>query len=462
MDGGIGESLLLDNVLTGAAVGGGLSALTGGNVLQGALTGGIGGGIKGFLPDFSKVFTPGGAPGTDIATSAGSATPSALTSQAGQAYMGYPSSLLSSAAPNAIPAGTYGFTADAASQGISGANLTPVTAQNPLSSVSQAPTTDTAQNLGNPPTPTTGSPSATPTPNVSGTQTPDYQKVITDKNLTPIGLSSAPSGTITQTGDYVMNGKVYSGKDIASGGGQSFFQKYKMPILAGGAGLAYLASQRPKMPTFAQASGPQFGLASNYQAVPNPTPVYPHFAEGGIASLASGGMNTPAPANVDFMGGDMYPMSQQQRSFYATPSQMPTSAQQTMASYEPKTNPLTGEATANMATGGIADIQQEAMYKRMTSDLPDITPTASAKGGMLKGPGDGMSDSIPGTIGGVRPARLADGEFVVPADVVSHLGNGSTDAGAKQLYAMMDKVRQARTGKKAQGKQINPNKYMPA
>ena len=81
---------------------------------------------------------------------------------------------------------------------------------------------------------------------------------------------------------------------------------------------------------------------------------------------------------------------------------------------------------------------------------------------MLKGPGDGMSDNIPATIGGKQPARLADGEFVVPADVVSHLGNGSTDAGAKQLYAMMDKIRAARTGTKKQGKQINPRKYMPA
>lgn len=81
---------------------------------------------------------------------------------------------------------------------------------------------------------------------------------------------------------------------------------------------------------------------------------------------------------------------------------------------------------------------------------------------LLKGPGDGMSDNIPATIGGRQPARLADGEFVVPADVVSHLGNGSTDAGAKHLYGMMDKVRKARTGSKKQGKQINPAKYMPA
>jgi hypothetical protein len=101
--------------------------------------------------------------------------------------------------------------------------------------------------------------------------------------------------------------------------------------------------------------------------------------------------------------------------------------------------------SANMAAGGISNLG-----------------TYSDGGRMLKGPGDGMSDSIPGVIGGKRPARLADGEFVVPADVVSHLGNGSTDAGAKHLYSMMDKVRKARTGRKAQGREINPRKYVPA
>ena len=80
---------------------------------------------------------------------------------------------------------------------------------------------------------------------------------------------------------------------------------------------------------------------------------------------------------------------------------------------------------------------------------------------LLKGPGDGMSDNIPATINRRQPARLADGEFVIPADVVSHLGNGSTEAGAKQLHAMMDKVRKARTGNPKQGKQINARKYMP-
>jgi hypothetical protein len=72
-----------------------------------------------------------------------------------------------------------------------------------------------------------------------------------------------------------------------------------------------------------------------------------------------------------------------------------------------------------------------------------------------------MSDNIPAVIGDKQPARLADGEFVVPADVVSHLGNGSTDAGAKHLYTMMDRIRKARTGNKKQGKQINPTKFLP-
>ena len=84
-----------------------------------------------------------------------------------------------------------------------------------------------------------------------------------------------------------------------------------------------------------------------------------------------------------------------------------------------------------------------------------------AEGGYLKGPGDGMSDDIPATINGEQPAALADGEFVVPADVVSHLGNGSSEAGSKQLYAMMDRIRKARTGRESQGKEIKPKKYMP-
>ena len=86
-----------------------------------------------------------------------------------------------------------------------------------------------------------------------------------------------------------------------------------------------------------------------------------------------------------------------------------------------------------------------------------------AQGGYLEtGMGDGMSDDIPSSIDGAQPAALSENEFVIPADVVSHLGNGSSDAGAEQLYAMMDRVRKARTGNEEQGRDIMPQEYMPA
>ena len=79
----------------------------------------------------------------------------------------------------------------------------------------------------------------------------------------------------------------------------------------------------------------------------------------------------------------------------------------------------------------------------------------------LDGHSDGMADKVPADIDGKRPAALSDGEFVIPADVVSHLGNGNSNAGAKRLYKMMDDIRAARTGNPKQGKQINPDKFMP-
>ena len=88
--------------------------------------------------------------------------------------------------------------------------------------------------------------------------------------------------------------------------------------------------------------------------------------------------------------------------------------------------------------------------------------TSLAKGRYLAGGTDGMADKINTTIDGNQPAKLSHGEFVVPADVVSHLGNGNSDAGAQRLYDMMDKIRKARTGTTKQGKQIKPDKYLPS
>ena len=86
--------------------------------------------------------------------------------------------------------------------------------------------------------------------------------------------------------------------------------------------------------------------------------------------------------------------------------------------------------------------------------------SAAPQGYYLGGTTDGMADQIPATIDNSQPAALSDGEFVIPADVVSHLGNGNSNAGATQLHGMMDKVRQARTGNTDQGQEINPNKFL--
>jgi hypothetical protein len=108
--------------------------------------------------------------------------------------------------------------------------------------------------------------------------------------------------------------------------------------------------------------------------------------------------------------------------------------------------------------GLTAEQVQEALgqYGYAQGGLASVAP----QGMYLGGPTDGMADQIPATIDNRQPAALSDGEFVFPADVVSHLGNGNSDAGAKQLYGMMDRIRKARTGSTEQGKQINPNKFL--
>jgi hypothetical protein len=143
----------------------------------------------------------------------------------------------------------------------------------------------------------------------------------------------------------------------------------------------------------------------------------------------------------------------------------------TLSSYSAGNQGLPAISNTNLSTlqldpseSTLAKLPNEyALYERGLAAGGGITTLGgySDGGQLLKGPGDGMSDDIPAKIGHNQPARLADGEFVIPADVVSHFGNGSTDAGAKVLYQMMDKIRQARTGNKKQGKQIDPYKFLP-
>ena len=161
----------------------------------------------------------------------------------------------------------------------------------------------------------------------------------------------------------------------------------------------------------------------------------------------AGGGPVEAMSNANAVGANTgYPMANIQRNAYAVPYQQPMSQNVITGTQDTNVDPYTGEE--KLAGGGL-------------SHLGDY----SDGGRLLRGPGDGVSDSIPAMIGNKQPARLADGEFVVPARIVSELGNGSTDAGARKLYAMMDRIQKARsktTGKDKVAANTRAEKYMPA
>ena len=175
-------------------------------------------------------------------------------------------------------------------------------------------------------------------------------------------------------------------------------------------------------------------------------------ADGGIIALAGGGMAAGGGpveqmSNQNSVGANTgFPQAYLHNNAYATPYQTPISQNVLTGDSDTAVDPYTGEQ--KMAAGGLSDLG-----------------SYSDGGRLLRGPGDGVSDSIPAQIGEHQPARLADGEFVVPARIVSELGNGSTEAGAKQLYKMLDRVQNARAKTTAKGKVAhnnNPAKLLPA
>ena len=122
-------------------------------------------------------------------------------------------------------------------------------------------------------------------------------------------------------------------------------------------------------------------------------------------------------------------------------------------------------------TAALDSAKQQAHQQALGLAVKNLTNPAKqhtyAQGGLaqlpryLSGPTDGMADKVPATIDGHQKAALSHGEFVIPADVVSHLGNGNSNSGAQRLQDMMARIRQARTGSPSQGRQINPNQYLP-
>jgi len=484
MDAGVGETMAI-SALIGAGVGGAGAALQGGDPLKGALIGGVGGAVPGgamgaFGGGAAAATEASGMIGTEIGSMTAAGATQAEISQALQA--------------------TYGMTAEQAqaamlqqaSTGITNAGINMANAQaaglpgqvgsNALQNTTVA---NAAGNVNAPITSGYNIPSYEPggSAGLPGSGL-DYQGLTTTSAANQIGPGTVqPPGTL---GEGFMKG----------------LKEYQTPAIAGALGIGALSlmdqdKKKFGVPATEHYDGPLNYFKYNpstykptYPTQPNPayTAQYPNYratpyAEGGIAQLAEGGdtgSHIYKPQYVDYRqqaATSATPMQPQGQGFVNPSIPVPTSrtAMPNTSSFNPMLiphNPMwqaeqnrlaaieaakqAEMASASSPFGGDGGAKAGGLMPR------DLKYASGGIAGLLKGRGDGMSDSIHATIADKQPARLADGEFVVPADVVSHLGNGSTDAGAKHLYKMMDKVRHARTGNKKQGKQIAAGGYLPA
>lgn len=467
---GVGEAMLI-GAAVGATAGGAGAAIQGGDPLKGALTGGAMGAVGGGLgAGFGAA--GGTAAGSTSGLTAGSGSGATFgslgagTGAVGGAGSGATfGSLSAGAAPGAVGGVGSGIAGGTAGSSLGAGSSVLAASANPSlygSSIGALGAgTGTAGGAGIGAGSSMVSPSTMSLANAAGPGNfTGFAPKLSNLALGTIGASSALSGAMQAERDQFG---VPDQEDYVSTFDPSKFRRSE-PTYAPG------SVYRPEYRDYTTAA--EGGIMKAYQA-------------GGPVERMSA-MNTA----INPQGG-LYPQGMIDKTQYATPTQRPASLE--MLESEPayqKSNPLV--SVAGMNEGGIAQILESAKNQGLTPEMYQniygrgnkiiemqkalkegkmvngmASGGISSLGGysdggrMLKGPGDGMSDSIPASIGGKQPARLADGEFVVPADVVSHLGNGSTDAGAKRLYGMMDKVRKARTGTKKQGKQINPNKYVP-
>ena len=279
-------------------------------------------------------------------------------------------------------------------------------------------------------------------------------------------------------------------QSYASGGAIPFDQG-GIAAMAGPQGSMYPQSQQDQTQYATPSQMPTSSSVINagYEAQTDPYTGEPTkgFNGGGIIAFGAGSL-VPQPSQMDTshisMLGGPSPWSTNQDTDANTAHLAPHEAAayrqkklENLISYANRAktptapmgfNQTPAAVQAQQAAQGAAQAQPESMQLAAAGGIMGADHSSLggyATGGaprLLKGPGDGMSDNIPAVIANKQPARLADGEFVIPADVVSHLGNGSTDAGAKHLHTMMSNVRKARTGNPKQGKQIDPTKFLPA
>jgi hypothetical protein len=471
---------IVAGLLMGAAMGGGIAALQGKDVLKGALMGGVGGALGGVLMPAVAGATGsvagGAATGEALATTAGALGNVSGTELINQGIL--------STAGNLTPTGAAQFMGSSGgfqalpgmTDGVTGA----ISGQIPV------------------PVPPTPASTGLPTPSITG-------------------LFDRDRGS--------------------SGGIGNFLTQNKGALMGGVAGGMMAPGQEPDQPsegnirdyTFSQERNPLFGQPGQ-SAFTNQrftagavTPVEDYkMANGGIIALAEGGgletqryerpVRQMAPEVAAYNAKLMERANQQYNvNLPPAPNQVPGSvgyipppaptapAASTDDSisgltFNPVTQQFEGKFKApgskggsSMFDGGMDEDKYAELDARYMQQQPNEVSTGEKNGGritqrynegglsslgsysdggqLLKGPGDGVSDSIPARIGARQPARLADGEFVVPARIVSEIGNGSTDAGAKQLYAMMDRVQKNRKKTVGKGKvavDAKSRKLLPA
>ena len=300
------------------------------------------------------------------------------------------------------------------------------------------------------------------TPPITAAAQPDLSYMTRGMGATPASASASVPPTFSEnmanmqrgiTGENLMNYAKENPYQTAAMIAPALMpDEKKMPGYQGDAdmGQRYSYSANPTSPLPTADSG---GREQKYFA-PAYTKISNEEAKN-IYGFASGGP-VEAMSNLNAIGANTgYPMADINKGTYATPYQSPMPQNIIAGSQDVAVDPYTGQEQrtapapqAQFANGGLSDLG-----------------SYSDGGRLLRGPGDGVSDSIPAMIGKKQPARLADGEFVVPARIVSELGNGSTEAGARKLYAMMDRVQKARKksiGKGKVAKNSRADRLLPA
>jgi hypothetical protein len=284
-------------------------------------------------------------------------------------------------------------------------------------------------------------------------------------------LSETAVGAATPLGDAGA-GAVRFGGEAAAGSPSNLYsladKGAALPSTNLGSNSAYSVFNKAPvdLATTGASSLPQPGLAS-FNAMTDPAQRFAAMQKGftgdNLMNYASNNKLATAAAFAPVIAGAMAPPKYKEEEEDSDPGQQYNyEANPTEPTPEP--DPYGRGQTyfkpryVNAAAGG-------AMRGLPSAESNLGSYSAGGRGRLLRGPGDGVSDSIPAVIGNKQPARLADGEFVIPARIVSELGNGSTEAGAKQLYAMMDRIQKARgktTGKKQVAKNTKAHKLMPA